>query len=196
MVVSSCRYGITLDAMTCLSRRDPNKDIFKKVKKSHIINKRWNFYKMVDINLKKMMLECQKESYPISDDLCKDDDKRRPCTLKNTNNEVVDLNTFSNSNGVELCFDYSFWEKSTITCSSTFENDPYKIMRSTHAFLCNRNIDCSKSRSNYYGYCPNSSTRDVCNAKDHYFCEKSATCIPWGEKSSIFMFSKAFLFSL
>ena len=75
--------------MTCLSRRDPNKDIFKKVKKSHI-NKRWNLYKMVNIDLKKRMLECQKERYPL-DGVCKADDKRRPCTLKNTNNEVVEL---------------------------------------------------------------------------------------------------------
>ena len=90
MVVSSCRFGITLDAMTCLSRRDPDKDIFKKVKKAHI-NKRWNYYSMVNIDLKKRMLECQKEHYPL-DGICKDDHKSRPCTLKNTNNEVVELN--------------------------------------------------------------------------------------------------------
>ena len=92
MVVSSCRYGITLDAMTCLSRRDPNKDIFKKVKKSHI-NKRWNIYNMVDIDLKKRMLECQKERYPL-DDVCmfRDLDQSRKCTLDNTNNEAVELN--------------------------------------------------------------------------------------------------------
>ena len=90
MVVSSCRYDITLDAMTCLSRRDPNKDIFKKVKKQQK-SKRRNFYNMVDIDLKKRMLECQKERYPL-DGVCKADDKRRPCTLKNTNNEVVELN--------------------------------------------------------------------------------------------------------
>ena len=90
MIVSSCRYGMTLAAMTCLSRHDPDKDIFKKVKKSHI-NKRRNFYKMVNIDLKKRMLECQTERYPL-DGVCKDDYKSRPCTLKNTNNEVVELN--------------------------------------------------------------------------------------------------------
>ena len=92
MIVSSCSdVGITLDAMTCLSRHDPGKDIFKKVKKSHI-NKRWNFYNMVDIDLKKRMLECQKERYPL-DAVCRFDVRRsRNCTLKNTNNEVVELN--------------------------------------------------------------------------------------------------------
>ena len=77
--------------MTCLSRRDPNKDIFKKVKKSHI-NKRWNFYNMVNIDLKMRMLAGQKESYPL-DAVCNNyHDYSRPCTLKNTNNEVVELN--------------------------------------------------------------------------------------------------------
>ena len=90
MVVSSCSNGMTLDAMTCLSRHDPDKDNFKKVKKQQK-SKRRNFYNMVDIDLKKRMLECQKERYPL-DGVCKDDHKSRPCTLKNTNNEVVELN--------------------------------------------------------------------------------------------------------
>ena len=91
MIVSSCSdVGITLDAMTCLSRHDPGKDIFKKVKKSHI-NKRWNFYNMVDI--KDGMLVCQKEEERyLLDDVCKGDDKFRSCTLDNANNEAVDLN--------------------------------------------------------------------------------------------------------
>ena len=91
MVVSSCRYGITLDAMTCLSRRDPNKDIFKKVKKQQK-SKRRNFYNMVDIDLKERMLECQNESYPLHD-ICMFEDflTGKDCTLKNTNNELVDL---------------------------------------------------------------------------------------------------------
>ena len=89
MVVSSCRkYGFTLDAMTCLSRRDPYKDIFKGVKKSHI-NKRWNFYNMVDI--KDGMLVCQSESYRL-DNICVYGIQSRNCTLDNTNNEVVELN--------------------------------------------------------------------------------------------------------
>ena len=75
--------------MTCLSRHDSDKDIFNKVKKSHI-NKRWNLYKMVNIDLKKRMLECQKESYPL-DTLCNYYDMSTPCTLKNTNNEIVEL---------------------------------------------------------------------------------------------------------
>ena len=93
MVVSSRRkYGESLDAMTCLSRRDPKKDIFKKVKKPQK-NKRRNFFNMVDI--KDGMLVCQKEEerYPL-DDVCKADDTFRPCTLKNTNNEVVELTYF------------------------------------------------------------------------------------------------------
>ena len=92
MVVSSCRgYGITLDAMTCLSRRDPNKDIFKKVKKQQK-SKRRNYYSMVDIDLKKRMLECQKERYPL-DDVCTFFywSQSRTCTLDNTNNEIVEL---------------------------------------------------------------------------------------------------------
>ena len=90
MVVSSCRkYGFTLDAMTCLSRRDPYKDIFKKVKKQQK-SKRRNYYSMVNIDLKKRMLECQKESYPL-DTLCNYYDMSTPCTLKNTNNEIVEL---------------------------------------------------------------------------------------------------------
>ena len=92
MIVSSFRdLGITLDAMTCLSRHDPDKDIFKKVKKQQK-SKRRNFYNMVDIDLKKRMLECQKERYPL-DAVCRFDVRRsRNCTLKNTNNEVVELN--------------------------------------------------------------------------------------------------------
>ena len=89
MVVSSCRDdGITLDAMTCLSRRDPKKDIFKKVKKPQK-NKRQNFYNMVDI--KDGMLVCQSESYRL-DNICVYGGQSRNCTLKNTNNEVVELN--------------------------------------------------------------------------------------------------------
>ena len=76
--------------MTCLSRHDPGKDIFKKVKKQQK-SKRRNFYNMVDIDLKKRMLECQKERYPL-DGVCNYNDTYRPCTLKNTNNEVVELN--------------------------------------------------------------------------------------------------------
>ena len=93
MIVSSCRVvGITLDAMTCLSRRDPDKDIFKKVKKQQK-SKRRNFYNMVDIDLKKRMLECQKERYPL-DDVCTFSSlsQSRNCTLDNTNNEIVELN--------------------------------------------------------------------------------------------------------
>ena len=93
MVVSSCReYGLTLDAITCLSRNDPDKDIFKKVKKPQK-NKRRNFFNMVDIDVKKRMLVCQDESYSL-DDVCvfgSDLDSRK-CTLKNTNKEVVELN--------------------------------------------------------------------------------------------------------
>ena len=88
MIVSSCRdFGITLDAMTCLSRRDPKKDIFKKVKKPQK-NKRRNFFNMVDI--KDGMLVCQSESYRL-DNICVYDQSRN-CTLDNTNNEVVELN--------------------------------------------------------------------------------------------------------
>ena len=90
LVFSRRKYGITLDAMICLSRRDPNKDIFKKVKKQQK-SKRRNFYNMVDIDLKKRMLECQKERYPL-DAVCNYNHTSRPCTLKNTNNEVVELN--------------------------------------------------------------------------------------------------------
>ena len=84
------RYnGITQDAITCLSRHDPDKDNFKKVKKQQK-SKRRNFYNMVDIDLKKRMLECQKERYPL-DTVCNYYGKSRPCTLKNTNNEIVEL---------------------------------------------------------------------------------------------------------
>lgn len=59
-----CRFAISLEAFTCLSRRDPNKDIFMKVKKKQ---KRRNFYNMVDI--KDGMLICQEERY-LLDKVC------------------------------------------------------------------------------------------------------------------------------
>ena len=88
MVVSSCRpFGITLDAMTCLSRRDPNKDIFKKVKKQQK-NKRHNFYNLMPDD---GMLVCQNESYPLKEVcLFRDRWQRKNCTLKNAN--AVNLN--------------------------------------------------------------------------------------------------------
>ena len=65
------------------------------------------------------------------------------------------------------------------------------MKHTTHAFLCDRNIYCSKTNSKWGGYCPNSSTRDVCKAKDnYYFCQKSATCIREGENFSIFSLSQ------
>ena len=91
MVVSSCRdFGITLDAIICLSRHDPDKEIFKKVKKPQK-SKRRNFYNMVDIDVKNRMFECQKESY-LLDEACLNDERSRKCTLDNTNNEAIELN--------------------------------------------------------------------------------------------------------
>ena len=93
MVVSSCRdFGLSLDAMTCLSRNDSNKDIFQKVNKPQK-NKRRNFFNMVDIDVKKRMLVCQDESYSL-DDVCVFGswDESKKCTLRNTNKEVAELN--------------------------------------------------------------------------------------------------------
>ena len=91
MVVSSCRNdAITLDAITCLSRHDPGKDIFKKVKKSQK-SKRRNFHNLLDINDGRLV--CRSESHQL-DDICMFDDSwhSKKCTLDNTNNEVVELN--------------------------------------------------------------------------------------------------------
>ena len=88
MVVSSCRDYMTVDAMTCLSRREPNKDIFKKVKKPQK-SKRRNFYNLLTI--KDGMLVCQSESYRLDNICVYDDYQSRNCTLDNTNNEVVEL---------------------------------------------------------------------------------------------------------
>lgn len=77
--------------MTCLSRNDySRKDIFKKVKKPQK-NKRRNFYNLVDIKDGKLV--CQHESHELHD-VCVFDrlDVRRKCTLKNSNNEFVELN--------------------------------------------------------------------------------------------------------
>ena len=61
---------MSLEAFTCLSRRDPNKDIFMKVKKKH---RRRNFYNHVDI--KDGMLICQKEKERyLLDKVCVFDD--------------------------------------------------------------------------------------------------------------------------
>ena len=79
---------MTVDSLTCLSRGDPNKDIFNGMKKLQK-KKRHNFYNMVEIRNGRLI--CQNESYSL-DDVCRDNRKDRKCTLKNTNNEVVDLN--------------------------------------------------------------------------------------------------------
>ena len=71
------------------------------------------------------------------------------------------------------------------------ETDTDKISRSTYASLCNqKTIACSKTKSDWKGYCPNSSTKDECPAEDYYFCEKSKTCIRKGENFSIFSLSQ------
>ena len=78
--------------MTCLSRNDSNKDIFKKFRKPQK-KKRRNFYSMVDIDLKKRMLMCKNENYSL-ENVCvfENRSQSRLCTLKKTNNEVVELN--------------------------------------------------------------------------------------------------------
>lgn len=86
---SSSENDTSLDAITCLSRNDPNKDIFKKVKKTQK-KKRRNFYNLVDI--KDGTLSCQNKTFKIQN-ICVNDAPRNSkiCTLKNTNNEVVEL---------------------------------------------------------------------------------------------------------
>ena len=84
---------MNLDAITCLSRNDFNKDNFMKVRK-HSVKKRRNFYNLVEVDIITGMLVCQNESIAL-EDICKDNTKDpQKCTLKNTN-EVIYINIAS-----------------------------------------------------------------------------------------------------
>ena len=85
---SFSEYSINLGALTCLSRNDPDKDIFKIVKKPQKKRRR-NFYNLVDI--KDGWLVCQSETYSLDNICVGGKQESKLCTLKNTNNEVVDL---------------------------------------------------------------------------------------------------------
>ena len=74
------------DQMTCISRRDKNKNIFSKKIDSH---RRWNTYSLIDI--RNGSLACANETYPLSE-ICSITGfaQSMPCTLHGTN-EKVDL---------------------------------------------------------------------------------------------------------
>ena len=70
--------------MLCISRRDPNKNIFSNHKKNKM---RKNFFTM--INILNGRLNCAKESYYL-EEMCYDQSVFKPCTLIGTQ-ENVDL---------------------------------------------------------------------------------------------------------
>ena len=87
--------------------------------------------------------------------------------------------TFSKLGSEDLCLDYSFWQNTSNRCSS----EPLVLRPGdgrTHAFLCNRTLDCFKTWSKTKGYCKSSSTEEDCNRKGNFFCKKSKTCIKQG----------------
>ena len=66
--------------MTCLSRKDPNKDIFNTQKR-----KRWNFYPLLRIS--NGTLFCDKERYDIKD-LCYVNAFDQKCTINGVKVEL------------------------------------------------------------------------------------------------------------
>lgn len=77
---------MSTETITCLSRKDPDKDLFANVEKQR--KKRWNYYLWIDI--KNGTLICQNETYPINE-LCEEQSGSQPCTLPNSN-DIVELN--------------------------------------------------------------------------------------------------------
>ena len=71
--------------MTCLSRTDENKNIFKE--KNQKAKKRWNFFAEIDI--KDGVLLCQTEKYPL-DYLCDKSKWKQKCTFRN--GETYEIN--------------------------------------------------------------------------------------------------------
>ena len=83
-----CRIVLkNLNEMTCISRRDKNKNLFSM--QNNIKRRRWNLYPL--IAFEKGMLVCANESYPL-EDLClyEYNAKSQPCTLLGTT-ETVDI---------------------------------------------------------------------------------------------------------
>ena len=69
-----------------------------------------------------------------------------------------------------LSFDYSFW--SSLRCYNETKTSDYTCAR-----LCNTYIKDTKDTPVIKEYCPNSNDGASCTNVQHYFCEKSRTCI-------------------
>lgn len=98
------------------------------------------------------------------------------------------LKHFSGVFVFEMCIDYSFWNTETLRCIPKELND-YDDFR-FYAFppLCNRTeFDCLNAGIEYFRkYCPNKDENcQSYSQREHFFCDKSRTCIPKGTCISI-----------
>ena len=162
--------------MTCLSRRDSDKDIFDSgTQKKPKTKRRWNFYSLIDIKGGNLTCQNEDETYSI-DELCHQfTEDNQKCTLDGT---TVDLNPTS---GVDLCHDYSFWQKSTGRCSSS--EDELGFI-GTFPTLCHQETtDCLESWSNDFSFCRDTANKSICSSLEGtFFCQSSKTCILEGKE--------------
>ena len=111
-------FSVSEEAMPCLSRSYQDRNIFEFHKTRLHEKKRWNFYSLIDIE--DGMLKCQNAKYPIQEICLLNREGHSSaltipsyfkCTFKNGETEFLDPEK------LDLCFDYSFWQKTSNRCA-------------------------------------------------------------------------------
>ena len=154
--------------MNCLSRSDPDKEIFERPIYAKD-RKRTNYFNLLKVIDNKLV--CESQTYSL-ENICQNPNTeislpdKHPCKLPT--GEVIEIHpTFSFT--PDLCFDNSFW-KYPDRCSNK-DN-------STFAIRCMKNtFDCTKNQSNY---CPYTSNSNSCQSEHEFYCDESETCIAKG----------------